>query len=298
MPLLRHTLALLLLLPLLLPGGWAARAQAPVFTSSLVQTGYVNVYFSYKIETDQNADFTATGLPTGLSLSQERIRGTPTGPANTTNTIVLQATNSSATSTTNLTLILLPATTSPVITSSSTASGTNALPFSYRIIATNVTVTGYGAYNLPSGLSIDPTSGQIAGTPTVIGSFPITLVASNATSVPGSNTLTITILPTTIPLLDENFEHSIGPVWQVGDANGGDGIAYWATVPTHFAGIMAAEGAGMAYCAGYGYGSPAEPPTYRNKMLAYLQRRHADVPFTHQGYPSNFRSLPRADLRG
>ncbi len=78
----------------------------------------------------------------------------------------------------------------PVVTSA-TASGTYNSSFSYQIAATN-SPTSYAATGLPSGLSLNPTSGSISGTPTQSGTFTISLSATNSGGI-GTGTLTITV---------------------------------------------------------------------------------------------------------
>lgn len=71
----------------------------------------------------------------------------------------------------------------------STTAGTAITPFSMSV--TN-SPTSYSATGLPSGLSINPTSGQISGTPSSAGSFTSTITATNAGGS-GSGTLTSSI---------------------------------------------------------------------------------------------------------
>lgn len=78
---------------------------------------------------------------------------------------------------------------SPVITSSSTATGIYGAAFSYAIAATN-SPTSYGAEGLPGGLSV---SGDvISGAPTATGDFNVSLSATNAFGT-GSGSLALSI---------------------------------------------------------------------------------------------------------
>ena len=80
---------------------------------------------------------------------------------------------------------------SPVITSSLTAQGAAGEAFSYQIKATPAATT-FGAAGLPSGLTINTSSGLVSGTPVVYGTFPVTLSASNSTGM-GTAMLHLTI---------------------------------------------------------------------------------------------------------
>ncbi len=79
----------------------------------------------------------------------------------------------------------------PSITSATTANGTVGTAFSYQITATN-SPTSYGATGLPSGLSVNTTSGLISGMPTTAGTSTVTLSATNSSGT-GNATLTLTI---------------------------------------------------------------------------------------------------------
>jgi T5SS/PEP-CTERM-associated repeat protein/autotransporter-associated beta strand protein len=79
----------------------------------------------------------------------------------------------------------------PIITSSTSVGGTQGQPFSYQITATE-SPTSFGATVLPPGLSANTATGVISGTPTTVGSFDVTISATNSTAT-GSATLTITI---------------------------------------------------------------------------------------------------------
>ncbi len=129
--------------------------------------------------------------------------------------------------------------TPPVITSSLSASGGIGTAFNYDIIATN-NPTSFNAVHLPTGLSVDTTSGIISGVPTESGNFSVTLNASNAGGT-GTATLGLTIfsalsITTPSPLPDgmvgnvyaQTFSAVAGKipyVWSVSSGNLPNGIA-------------------------------------------------------------------------
>jgi len=81
----------------------------------------------------------------------------------------------------------------PTITSPETASATVGTSFSYTITAGN-SPSSYGATGLPGGLSVNSTTGVIAGTPTQPGAATINLSATN-TGGTGTATLSLTVVP-------------------------------------------------------------------------------------------------------
>ena len=100
------------------------------------------------------------------------------------------ATNSSNSKIANSISITDGLTDPPVVTSNS-ASGQVGTAFSYQIVGTN-TPTEYAASELPSGLSVNTTTGLITGNPTQSGTFSIPISATNAGGT-GTGTLTLVI---------------------------------------------------------------------------------------------------------
>jgi hypothetical protein len=77
----------------------------------------------------------------------------------------------------------------PVITSPTTASGAAGAPFTTFPITATGSPTSFTASGLPPGLSINPATGAITGTPTASGSFVVTITATDSG---GTTTGTIT----------------------------------------------------------------------------------------------------------
>ncbi len=81
----------------------------------------------------------------------------------------------------------------PATTSALTASGThNVAGFSYQIVGTNQPES-YQAAPLPAGLTLDPVTGIISGTPTTAGTTNTVINATNSGGKSPDRTLVITI---------------------------------------------------------------------------------------------------------
>ena len=165
----------------------------PLFTSASTATGIISSLFSFQSTASSTpTSYTATGLPAGLSINTATglISGTPTAAG--VSNAVLTATNAAGSSIQTLT-ISITSVPVPLVTSSATATATVGSAFSYQITASNAP-TSYSATGLPSGLTINTTSGLISGTPTAAGTFSITVSATNADGS-GTKTVTATIKP-------------------------------------------------------------------------------------------------------
>ena len=111
----------------------------------------------------------------------------------------------------------------PLITSDLTALVATGEAFSYQIEAT-ASPTSYSSSSLPTGLSLNASSGEISGIPTVTGNYPVDITASNGS---GSSTETFTIVVYDLSeALDEpgmNFTSAI-PLWFVQSQVTHDGV--------------------------------------------------------------------------
>jgi len=161
-----------------------AAGVAPSITSSLTANGTAGTVFTpYTVTASGTApiDFDATNLPSGLTYDNNthQITGNPTTPGITE--VILTASNVYGTDVKTLVITIAQgAGTPPVIQPPYTASGTVGLPFTpYMMSVTGTTPIVYSVTNLPDGLSFDPVSHVITGTPSTAGTFYVNLAASS-----------------------------------------------------------------------------------------------------------------------
>jgi hypothetical protein len=160
-----------------LPGATVGAAYSSTITASGGTTPYA---------------FSATGLPSGLTISSTTgaITGTPAQAATNTASVVVTVTDTSApkqsaTATLSLSVSAAPANTL-TITNTSLPNGTIGAPYNATITVTGGTSPfQFSATGLPSGLSISATTGTISGTPTQ--------------SAPGTATVILTVTDRTKP---------------------------------------------------------------------------------------------------
>jgi len=165
---------------------------SPVITSNGSATGTVGSPFTYTIAATNNpTNYTYGQLPPGLTSSGGQIVGTPTTPG-------LYFTSISANNAISQGAILVlmitisPAAPLPGLTSAALVSTPAGAAFTYTITATN-SPTSFTAAPLPSGLTLDATTGVISGTPSAPQVATIALTATNSygTCLPRNLVLTI-----------------------------------------------------------------------------------------------------------
>jgi hypothetical protein len=183
-------------LPVTLTITVAAAGAVPVITSATTAPGTVGTAFvTYFITaTGLPTSFAATGLPPGLTLDAltGEITGTPTTAG--TYAVTITATNATGTGPATLTITVAAAAVAPIITSPVTAPGTVGTPFPIYVITATGLPTTYTATGLPPGLTLNPLTGEITGTPTASGSFVVTITATNSAGTTSTN-VTFVIAP-------------------------------------------------------------------------------------------------------
>lgn len=184
----------------------------PVITSPAAITARVDETIRYQITSEPVANsFGASGLPPGLTV--HGISGEISGQADQVGTyaVIVTATGTGGTGSLALTLTILPRP-PPEITSPLSISGSHSAAFAYQITARH-SPTSFGASGLPAGLAINPASGLISGVPTEVGSFAVTITATNE-SGSDSKTLAMVINPPDAPKISSSATAS----GQVGQA--------------------------------------------------------------------------------
>lgn len=185
----------------------------PIITASQSFSGAAGSAFSRSItfEDIENAPVTTvsvTGLPPGLTNSNETITGTPTTSG--TFTITITATGSGGTSTGSATISISAV---PAITSGQSFTGKVGVAFSQTPVFTNGPVTSWAVSSgaLPSGLSLNTSNGAITGTPTALGTASPSLRATGAGGTSAATPVAFTISAGT-PIIapSQSFSGTVG----------------------------------------------------------------------------------------
>jgi len=168
--------------------------QAPAITSAAtdtVTTGGPIIPFMVTATGYPAPTFGSTGNLDGLSLDPVAgvLSGTPT--ASGTFPITITATNGIGSPASQQ--FTLTVSSSPVITSAPSATFTEGSAGTFTVTANGVPAPTFGSTGNLDGLSLDPTSGVLSGTPTQDGSYPVTITATNGVSPDASQSFTLIV---------------------------------------------------------------------------------------------------------
>ncbi len=156
-------------------------------TTTSLNAGFVGSTYSSPLAATGGTPgytWTASGLPAGLTIDPNTgtISGTPTGTGNSSVTITAtdSTTPTHLTASKTLTLTVNPALS---ITTTSLPAGFTGFAYSGPLAASGGTPNyTWSATGLPAGLTIDPTTGAISGTPTNTGTFNVTITVTDSTT--------------------------------------------------------------------------------------------------------------------
>jgi len=215
--------------------------------------------------------YSATGLPAGIAIdaSTGTLSGTPTAACACTATVT--AVDSSGFSgsasftwtVTNVLVVTAPA-------SPTTVTGTAITPVSPTAVdsSTSATIVSWSVTGLPAGLTANPATGQVSGTPTTAGNyFGVKFTATDSSGVSGSASIlwTVTNNVTVTPIANKvaNTYHAVTSVVpSASDTQVTPAVAYSWTATGLPSGIVIDRTTGTLS------GTPTAPGTYTVTLTA------------------------------
>src|SRR5579872_2994044 len=183
----------------------AATANGPTISNTSLPNGTIGASYDATINVSGGSSpftFSGSGLPAGLSINTQTgiISGTPQGPAGTATVSITVTDFKQATATAKLSLTVAAAQAGTLaISSTSLPAATVGASYSGIVQATGGTMPyTFNATGLPSGFTINATSGTITGiaTQSEIGTASVTVTVTDSTqptSQTASATLSLTV---------------------------------------------------------------------------------------------------------
>lgn len=175
-------------------------------TSQVAGTNFPSYTYLATGNTPMTYAVNSGSLPPGLQLTAGVLTGTPTTPGTYTFTISAQNSVATIISVSNqITITAAPV--APTITSGdasrSIAPGTPITPYTYTATGTGPITFSVSQGTLPPGVTLNPTTGVLSGTPTDSGTyiFRITATGPGGTATTVSNTITVVVpvTPASLP---------------------------------------------------------------------------------------------------
>lgn len=169
----------------------------PTVTTSSLEPGSVDAPYSQQLTASPAGTpgtWTATGLPAGLTTSTAGvITGTPTASGTSSVTVRFIATSSGLGSSQVLSLVVSPKVT-PVITTTSLPAATVGTAYSTTLQTQGGQPGSWSVSpTLPSGLTLDSSTGTISGTPASTATTPVTVMFTHANGLTTTKSLTVTV---------------------------------------------------------------------------------------------------------
>jgi hypothetical protein len=165
--------------------GTGIAINAPVIISPLNAGAVAGVAFNYNIvATNTPTSYSASGLPVGLTLNTSTGAITGTVAASGAAVATITATNASGSGKAPLTITTTASAVAPTITSAATINGKVGTLVNAFLSATGTSPIAWAVTvgQLPTGLSLNASTGAITGTPATEGTASFTVRASNGTA--------------------------------------------------------------------------------------------------------------------
>lgn len=259
-------------------------------TSSDPPAGRADVAYSHTVTADGDAPVTlaVTGdLPPGVTFDPATgvLSGTPTTPG--TYTFTVTATSGESSDEATYTVVIGESPTQVAITSGDPGSAVIGEPYTFDIDATGdaegtleFSVT---EGSLPAGLTLDPATGVISGTPTGIGSSTFTVTVTDGfTTVEQEYMLEVTPTPEPVAITAGDApDGGIGAAYSYGiTATGGGTIEFEVT------GGSLPDGLSLDPATGVVSGTPTTPGTYTFTVSAANGRTTDTIEVTIEVHPA------------